>query len=202
MSALAISHLISKIKEDTALEAKAISEKASKEEKEILQKRVGQDAKQEHDIILEKAQREAISKAERILSSVELKVRNDKLQAKQVMIDKVFDTVLTRLDHLSSEELVAFIKKAITEASFEGEAELIISKEYKAKLAQDFITDMNVELAELGRNAIVKLSTQERKLNNEFVLSQNGIELNFSFNAIIASLKDEMEYEITKILFQ
>lgn len=198
---MAISDLISKIKEDTQNEAQSILAKASQEEKEIVQKRIVE-ANHERNIILEKAHREAKSRADRILSGAELKVRNDKLEVKQSIIQKVFDLALQKLENLSQEELLSFIKKSIFEAPFEGEVDLILSSEYKEKVTQGFIDEINSQLQMENRIYEVKISDESRRVESQFVLSQKGIEVNYTFEAIISSLKEEMENEITKILFQ
>lgn len=199
---MAMDHLISKIKENAELEAKAILENATNEAKAIRDKKVAVEAKRDAEMILEKAEREARSSAERIISSAELKVRNDVLAAKQTVIEKVFDIALKKLLSLSSDEMKGFIQKSILEASLEGEVELILSPEQKKNIDAAFIDGVNGELKKLGRSATVVLSQQERKQSGEFILAQNGIEMNYSFEAIVSSLKEEMEYEVTTILFQ
>lgn len=199
---MAMDHLISKIKENAELESKAILENASNEERAIIEKKVAIEAKRDQEEILEKAEREAKSSAERILSSAELKVRNDKLVAKQSVIQKVFEQALVKLGNLDPDELTNFMKKSIIEASFQGKAELILSSEFKSKMKPGFIEEINEALKKQNRDASVVLSSSDRQLVGEFILAQNGIEMNYSFKAIVSSLKEEMEYEITTILFQ
>lgn len=60
--------------------------------------------------IIEKTKREAKTKAERVISNTHLKVRNNKLEAKQEMINKVFDEAVIKLQNLPQEEYLNFIK--------------------------------------------------------------------------------------------
>lgn len=198
---MAISNLLDKIKEDAKAEADAIIQKAHSEVAEI-QKSRENEANKQRQLILEKAQKEAKSKADRIISSAELKVRNDKLRAKQDAIDNVFNLALNQLEQLSDTDFLEYIKNAILSASFTGEAELLLSKEDQDKINPGFVSSINSELAKLGRNATVKLATDKEITKRGFVLNRNGIEINFTFESMLTSLKEEMENEITEVLFK
>lgn len=199
---MAISNLLSKIKENTEKEAKVILDKANNEAKEIIHKRVDIEAANERKKILEKAERESISRVERIDSSAKLKVRNDILEAKQKMIQKVFDLSLSKLENLSLEELTGLIKKTILNSSLQGEVELILSNEYRKKIKPEFINELNSELKNKNHNVNVKMNTSVSNIDSGFILSQKGIEINYTFKALVSSLKEEMEYEINEILFR
>ena len=197
---MAISNLIAKINENTELEVQAILDKASQEEKAIINKRVQIEAKQEKEILLERAKREAKNKADRIISSADLKVRNDILAAKQTMIEKIFEMALEKLNNLGKDELYSFIKQSIINTSIMGEAQLVLSKAYCQRLKAEFVNDINSEMKSLGRNA--NFSLIETDQSNVFVIRQNGIDMNYSFESIISNLKEEMEFEVNKHLFQ
>ena len=70
--------------------------------------------------ILDKAEIEAKSKKERIISSAKLKVRNNKLAAKQEIIDEVFEKSIDKLTELSKEEFLSFVENTILSMNLSG----------------------------------------------------------------------------------
>lgn len=198
---MAISNLISKIKENIEEEAKIIQEKASKEEKQIMYQKIEVEAKHDRDVILEKAKIEAKSKAERIVSRTNLNIRNDILAAKQNMIQKVFDLALDQLEDLPITDFLSMIVKVVCQSDFDGELYLLLSKGYLAKVQPNFIDELNKEIQKQGSKARLIMSKENKDIDSGFVLSQKGLEINYTFKAMISSLREEMEYEITKALF-
>ncbi len=197
---MALSNLISKIKTDSDSEVNEIKAKSKSECDQIIKKRLNE-AGLEAQVILEKAQRDAKSEADRIVSGAELKVRNDRLQAKQAVIEQVFTSTARRLRTIEPDVLYAYIKQAVLKSGFEGEVKLLLSEEYLDILKADFIQKLNRETIDAGSKATILVSDKVQEGSDKIILSQKGIEMNCSFKSILATLKEEMEYEITTLLF-
>ncbi|GAA0746136.1 V-type ATP synthase subunit E [Clostridium oceanicum] len=195
-----LDNLTSKILEDSNKRVKSILDKAENEKKSIIDSKV-KTAKDEAENILKKSQIEAKSKAERVISNTYLKVRNEKLRAKQEIVDSVFDKAVESLNKMSKDKYLKFVKDVIGSLDIDGDEELIVSKEDAKKIDDKFLNELNNELANKGKKSQLKLSQEKRDLNGGFILYKNGIEINNSYDALVFSLRDELEQEIVSALF-
>ncbi|MFV3011436.1 V-type ATP synthase subunit E [Clostridium botulinum] len=195
-----LENLTSKIIEDANKEAEKLLSEAKKEENEIVDEKVKKANKAKEQII-EKTKREAKTKAERVISNTHLKVRNNKLEAKQEMINKVFDEAVIKLQNLPQEEYLNFIKNSILSLDIEGDEEIIVSSNDKDKIDISFMLTLNNKLKNKGKKELLKISNENRDIKGGFILYKNGIEINNSFEALVDSLRDELEQEIIEALF-
>ncbi|KOA21364.1 V-type proton ATPase subunit E [Clostridium homopropionicum DSM 5847] len=192
-----IESLTSKILEDSDIKAKALIEEAKQEEKSILDKKK-REAEIESKIIIDKAEAEAKIRAERVISNAEIQVRNMKLEAKQIVLDRVFTEALERLSLISKDDTLEFIKKSLLSSEILGNEELILDENIAS---DDFVAKINSYLKELGRKGELKLSTEKRDIKGGYILAKNGIEINYTFEALVKLMRDELEAEVAGILF-
>lgn len=195
-----INNITTKILDGAKAKKEEILKTSQEEERKIIDKKTSQ-AKEEEKIILEKAKVESISKRERIISNAELSVRNEKLEAKQQVIEKVFDKALEKLSALKGEEYLNFVKDRITSLDIGGDEKLIISSDDKEIITEEFVKSLNKELSRLGKKGNLILSGETGDFKGGFILEKSGIEINNAFEALISSMKDELEYEVAKVLF-
>ena len=106
---MSVNNITSKILRDAEGRKESILAAAEEEKNKILSKKVAS-AKELETEILEKAEIEAKSKRERVISGAKLKARNEKLAAKQEVIEEVFSKSVEKLCKLNDRELVKFIK--------------------------------------------------------------------------------------------
>ena len=148
--------------------------------------------------MLEKAEREAASRKDRIISGAELHARNEKLEAKQKVIKEVFETSVKELSNCSAEDLKGFVKEVILNTEIEGEQHLILNANGKKAIDEAFVAEINEKL---GKKAVIKLSDETGKFEGGFILERNGIEINNTFEALVGSLKDDLSLEVARVLF-
>ncbi|MDY4253164.1 MULTISPECIES: V-type ATP synthase subunit E [unclassified Clostridium] len=192
-----ISNLTSKILRDAEERKENILASAEEEKNKILSKKVAK-AKEIEKEIIHKAEVEAKSRKERILSSASLKVRNNKLCAKQEVIKEVFDKSIDVLSSITGDDFLRFIKHTILSLGEIGEQNLILNKEGLEVVDLTFIYDLNQALGEKGN---IKLSPNAGNFKGGFILESNGIEINNTYEALVSSLKDELEFEVASVLF-
>lgn len=195
-----LSNLTSKIIEDANLKAKEIYSSALAQEVEILNKSKSQAEKKKAEII-EKSKVEAVTKKERIISNAYLEVRDNKLKAKQEVINKVFDEALTKLNNLSTEQYSNFVRNYILSLDICGDEEIIIGEKENDKILSELLPDINSLLKAKGKKGELKLSLQKRNIQGGFILYKNGIEINCTFVDLVPSLRDELENEVVGALF-
>jgi len=168
---------------------------AAEEKNKILSKKASA-ANEIAQEILQKAEADAKSKKERVISSAKLKVRNNKLAAKQEIIDEVFEKSINKLTELSKEQFLNFVKNSILSMNLTGKQTLILNETGLKFVDDSFIDELNKEA-----KATIALSKTAGNFKGGFILENNGIEINSTYEALVSSLRDELEFEVAKVLF-
>ena len=190
-----VKNITSKILKDAEAGKENILAAAEEEKSKVLSKKVSS-ANEIAKEILEKAEVEAKSKKERVISSAKLKVRNNKLAAKQEIINEVFEKSIDKLTTLSKEEFLSFLENTISSMNLTGRQTLILNKEGLKFVDSEFIDKLNEKI-----NAEITLSETAGNFKGGFILENNGIEINSTYEALVSSLRDELEFEVAKVLF-
>ena len=184
-----VKNITSKILKDAEAGKENILAAAEEEKNKILSKKASA-ANEIAQEILQKAEADAKSKKERVISSAKLKVRNNKLAAKQEIIDEVFEKSINKLTELSKEQFLNFVK------NLTGKQTLILNETGLKFVDDSFIDELNKEA-----KATIALSKTAGNFKGGFILENNGIEINSTYEALVSSLRDELEFEVAKVLF-
>lgn len=195
-----LQHITSKIKKDSEVQKDAILAAANEEADKIINKKISAANKNAADI-LEKAQIESVVKKNRIISSAQLKVRNEKLEAKQAVIEKVFVTTKENLSNMSEDDFKGFVKKKILSLDITGNENIIVNLKAKKALDNSFIKELNNSLIKVGKEGNLKVSEIIGDFTGGFIIEKDGIEINNTFESLVESLREEMEFEIARIMF-
>lgn len=190
-----VKNITSKILKDAEAGKENILATAAEEKDKIISRKVSS-ANEIAKEILDKAEVEAKSKKERVISSAKLKVRNNKLAAKQEIIDEVFEKSIDKLTNLSKEEFLNFVKNTILSMNLSGKQTLVLNEQGLKFVDSAFVEELNKNL-----NAQITLSETTGKFKGGFILENNGIEINSTYEALVSSLRDELEFEVAKVLF-
>ena len=179
-----LANLTSKILAD----AKAQADKIVKDAQEKAQHKYDLEIKKinaKKETVLENARRDRELLSERIKSSANLKARNKKLEAKQAVIDKVIDKLKTKLVNMDEKKYINYLNKNIDKKTITGK-ELIVKKEFVGKVKKEF------------PGAKVK---KTEFVTSGFIIEENGIQENYTFEVKLDFMRDELEVEISKLLF-
>lgn len=194
-----INNLTNKIIEDANATASRLIAEAKAKETEVVSAKVAE-AEAEKKMIVSKAESEAKIKAERIVSNAHLQVRNMRLTSKGEALDKVFSTAAEKLTQLPSDKVSSFIKNSILSLEIKGDEEIVVGENNTA-VTPEFISELNKELVAKGKIGNLKLSSVKRNIGGGFILIKSGVEINFTFEALIKVLRDELEAEVASTLF-
>ena len=189
-----VKNITSKILKDAEAGKENILAAAEEEKNKILSKKASA-ANEIAQEILQKAEADAKSKKERVISSAKLKVRNNKLAAKQEIIDEVFEKSINKLTELSKEQFLNFVKNSILSMNLTGKQTLILNETGLKFVDDSFIDELNKEA-----KATIALSKTAGNFKGGFILENNGIEINSTYEALVSSLRDELEFEVAKVL--
>jgi V/A-type H+-transporting ATPase subunit E len=181
-----LENIISKIQEDAktkASEIKAGAQSAAKAEAESRKA----EARKKADEITALAKADAEKIREQALVSVNLSVRNEKLAAKQEVIDRVFAKALEELNALDDAKLSGFIRAAVRAAKIKQGDQIILPKTSAIKPG-----DVDARLSEYKGNVLI---------DGGFVLVSGGVEQNNTFKALIEFYRNELEQDVIHTLF-
>lgn len=195
-----LENLTSKILHDAKMQSEELVQNAENEKAKIISKRVAE-ANEIATSGLEKAKFEAATRKERIISNAHLQVRNKKLESKGKVISTVFDKAVENLTQLDSEIVLTYFKNAILSMNIEGDESIIVNEKTKNMITNAFVSEINAELSKAGKKGELKLSNETRDIKGGFILEKNGIEVNNTFEALVNSLKEDLEYEVANVLF-
>jgi V/A-type H+-transporting ATPase subunit E len=83
----------------------------------------------------------------------------------------------------------------------EGDENLVLNHEGLKVIGLEFMDSLNAELKDKGLKGEIRLLKKEGSFRGGFILEKNGIEINNTYEALISSLRDELEFEVAKVLF-
>ena len=195
-----VKNLTSKILKDAEERKESILKAANEERAKIIAKKEAI-AKQEEEAMIEKAKNEAKTRHERIVSGAELKARNEKLAAKQSVIDSVFNQSIEELCKMSDDDMKKFIKDMILKSDITGDEKIILNQKGKSLLDKSLLNTINSELKANGKKGELTVSDEVRTFKGGFILEKDGIEINNTFEDLVNSSRDDLEFEVANVLF-
>lgn len=195
-----VSNLTSKILKDAEERKEKILAEANEKKANILSKKKKEAEKLEAEMI-EKATREAETRKERVISGAELSARNKKLEAKQAIITDVFNMSIESLCNLKEDDYKSFIKNTILSLNIDGDEKLILNDKVKNIVDNSFLAEINEALVKNNKLGKLTVSNETANYKGGFILEKNGIEINNTFEALVTSLREELEFEVAKELF-
>lgn len=195
-----VKNLTSKILKDAEERKDNILAVAEQDKEKILNKK-NEAAKVLEVTMIEKAKTEAQTRKERIISGAELSARNEKLTAKQSVISYVFNKSIEDLCQMGATEFKSFVKENILSLEIAGDEKLILNTTGKGIIDNTFLKEVNDALTAKGIKGQIEISNKEGNFQGGFVLDKNGIEINNTFEALVSSLRDDLEFEVANVLF-
>ncbi len=179
-----LENLVKKILDDSKEKASVITEEANKVRDEILDHKT-REANENKKRLLEKASRDAELAKERVISGAELRARNEKLMAKQEVIERVFNLAGESLKALDEERYMTFLTKTLEGLNLSGQETLVLTESMKSK-----VKDTNLRLAD------------DEFAVSGFLIKDKGITLNYTFDSLLEHYREELETQVAEELFK
>ena len=112
-----------------------------------------------------------------------------------------------------------YLINKIASMDISGDETLILSKDFISKSEKEksdkdtssnnptldieiLIKKINLQLKKAGKSGNISVSERPGSFRGGFILERNGVQINNTFEALVNSMRDELEYEIAKILFE
>lgn len=198
---MSLEKIIERIEHDAQAQIDEIKNKASAEADRIIQS-AKEEAESFRAQALEGARKEAEQRKQRLISSANLEFRKELLAEKQNAIDSAFQEAIDTLLNMEDAEYKRVIKKMIMSSVQTGDEEIVLSKRDKARLNNDFLNEVNSQLAKDGKKGNLTISEDTYEISGGFILRRGSIEINNSFESLFKSSRDDLESEVAKLLFE
>ncbi len=183
-------NLIKKILDDANLKKTNMIDKAKEEAKKIIDNKVKEGNKNK-ELMINNAHKQGEQLRDKIISKSELNIKKKKLECKKQVLDEVFNEALTDLNNLSPKDLKDYITNIVNSLNLSGEYDLLIPHDYN----KDDFSDINLKDIEISNIKPCEY------LSGGFILDQNGTSINYSFDVVVKFIREEIEFEVSNLLF-
>lgn len=193
--------IVRRIMDDAETQAESIKKEAA-EKAEAFKAEAKEKAENREEHIIEQAKKEAEEQKRRIIGVAQLEARKEMLAAKQELISEAFDESLEQLVKLDDKTYLSIIKKMLLNLVETGTENVYCSAADLKRIPDSFWKEVNQELAGQGKKGELTPSSEPREIKGGFVLQADGMEINCSFEALLAMKRDELEPEVAAVLFK
>lgn len=173
--------LVIKEAEKEAAELLRASDEALKDEKQKRQERIQAEQKAQYE-----QDKNALSN----------KKRNELLSVKQHALTNVFDSAKERMEQLDDTKFQQFLTAVLTQ--YQGkELDLVLGGKSLSSVSPQFINELNETT-----DATVHLKEETIAKTAGFIIRHNGIDYNYTFDALIDDIKEDVLPTVSQKLFQ
>ena len=197
---MSLEKIIERIEQDAKNQTEEIIKNASANSDKIIQE-ANERANQVKTQALEESKKQAVAHKQRLISTASLDLRKDILIEKQRTIDSAFQEAMDRLLKMRDDEYQKIIVKMILPNVLTGNEEIILSERDKTRLGKGFLDKINNELGKAGKKGRLTIAKDSYNILGGFVLRRGNVELNNSFESLFNSIREDIESEVSKVLF-
>ena len=190
-----IEKITQRIEADAQTEIDRILSEAREEADQITGRYKAQ-AEAEAASLAARNEKSAAEREERLVSVAQMEARKVQLAAKQEMVEKAYDLALEKLCAMPDARYTEVLAGLLVQASSNGREEAIFSPEDRERVGKAAVDKAN---AASGKQ--LKLSKETRPLKGGFVLRDENIEVNCTFDTLVRLEKAETTGAVVKKLF-
>ncbi len=137
--------------------------------------------------IVDKAIIEAEMEKNRVISNSKLEIRDQKLLAKQEVINRAVLLAKDRLNNINEEDYIKFLKNTLKNLNLDGKETLVVTEKFRNK----------------AKNSDFKNKVSEtRTVESGFLIEDGNTVMNYTFDSLVDYLKEELEGNIVQVLFR
>ena len=180
--------------------------------------------------LLAKSERTAAEREERLVSAAQMEARKTLLTAKQEMVEKAYVLALEKLCALPDDQYTEILAALLVKASSTGREEVILSPEDRKRVGKAAVAKANEILAKAAApelpkelteskvgavinkvaanvsaiakgTAMLTLSEETRPMRGGFILKDQKVEVNCTFDTLVRLQKAETAGAVAKKLF-
>lgn len=197
---MTIEDISEKIISDARIQADKIIAQAEDNANNII-KKGEKEANNIKNIILRKNNQEASLKKSKILTEANLRAKKTILSEKQNIMEDVFGNALESILKLDDKDYSNFIKKLILDNIEKGDETIFIGSSDKNRITKDFIEEINKELKAKGKKGELRLSASYLPIKGGIIIGSGTIRKNISLELLLKNVREELEMQMSEILF-
>lgn len=168
----------------------------AREEAAAITARYQAKAEAEASELASRNQKAAAEREERLISVAQMEARKVTLSAKQEMVEKAYVLALNKLRTLPEDRYIDVLANLLVQASDTGKEEAIFSAADAARIGK-----AAVEKANQISGKQITLSPETRLIQGGFILKNQNIEINCTFDTLVRLQKAETAGTVAKKLF-
>jgi V/A-type H+-transporting ATPase subunit E len=193
---MAVDDILKKIRADAEEAARAIEGEGKKAAEEVLRSARDEVEARKKEFRL-RAEQRASEERNRVVTLARLAARRELLEAKQALIERVFDEAQRAVEELEGDEYRELMEKLLSETVETGDEEVLVG-ESEERIDQAFLDRVS---RKLGKGKGLKLSRERRRVRGGFILRQGRVETNCALETIFKDARERLETEVAAILF-
>ena len=197
---MALDDILRKIKADAQAEADAILSAAHAERARVLQE-AGNRAQAAARRVEATGSARADEAKRKELATANVEVCRMVLQAKQQVLNEVFERAVDGLGDLPDGEYRELLAGLAAQGALSGSEQIVVSQRDRGRLGEGFPVIVNRLLQARGLPGNLSYSERTRPFRGGLVLSAGDIEMNMSFERTLASLRESLEPGVAAMLF-
>lgn len=147
--------------------------------------------------LTEKNKKAAAERLERLVSSAEMDSRKTALSVKQELVEKTYEKALQELCKLPDADYIRVVSTLLAEAAPTGRGTVIFAPEEQKRIGAAAVEQANALL----KGGKLTLSQETRPIRGGFILKDNRIEVNGTFETLVRLQKAETAGAVAKKLF-
>ncbi len=188
-----VDEIIKRIKQAAQRKVKNI-EKRKEEKAEEIEQEIEREKDRKLDQIRKEKEREIDTTRNRIISQAKLDARKNKLQAREEMIEKIFDQAMEELDEAYPDDYEDYLRKAIGKASniLEGDSIAIHCNPESEEKVEELVSKIAPSL---------DVKSDLDVIGGIKAVSDSGSEIDLTFEASFERKKKELRKDISDMLF-
>lgn len=189
--------IIERIAQDSAAKCDSIIFEAQSEAQKIKDAAAKQ-AEDDKAAIVEAANKEAKAIVDMAESGAELEGKKTLLATRVEIIEKAIDVASEKLGVMPDDEYFAALYALVKKYAQGGEGIMHLSKKDLGRLPKDFDKKINEGLEKGAKISVAKTPAD---ISDGFVLVYGDIEINCTFEALVADARDAIKDELYSIIF-
>ena len=188
--------VVSKIMSDANAEVekiKAQAEEKIRQQQDELKSELGRFDKETESLAASAAE----DKKARVLATARMDIAKQNLQTRKSLIDEVFVKAAEAIKNMNDAEYIQLMEKFVI-AFVETGDEQIITGKTDSRLGADFLSSVNNQLGSKGG---LSIADDKADIGAGVILRRGKIRINSSLEVLLGQVREELETELAKELF-
>ena len=139
----------------------------------------------------------AEDKKARVLATARMEIAKQNLQTRKKLIDEIFAKAADKIKNMNDADYVQLMEKLLIASVETGNEQIVIGKNDN-RLDANFLETVNKQLDSKGH---LTIANDKADIDAGFILRRDKVRVNVSLDVLLGQVREELEIEIAKELF-